>query len=234
MPEAIAGMAAGRATWRISSNDVLHPSTLPASTKTFGMDRNAVYVAVRMGKKAPTKIMKPAAWVVSPNQMMENGIQASGGMGRKTSMIGSRRKSAVRNHPISIPIGTPRKNAARSPIPKCSRLTVISVRRVPDPMRSTNALMTSVTLGRMNDRPTTYSAMICQITATVTSAVMPRSRFCVCRFMSRFRCSKVFLPGGIVYRSSRYILQYFIDIAAKDTLGGKWWGLVPGYARAFS
>ncbi len=80
-------------------------------------------------------------------------------------------------------------NAAMIPIPKCSRLTARSVRSVPDPRRFMNALATSVTLGRMNDRPTTYSAMICHTIATTATAAMPRSRFCVCCFMVLFRCS---------------------------------------------
>ncbi len=126
----------------------------------------------------------PAAWLVSPNQMMANGIQASGGMGRRISMIGSSRKSATRNHPIKTPMGMPRRSATMSPIPKCSRLTMVSVRKVPDSKSSTNAPRTSLTLGRMKDCPTTYSATICQITATTMIDAMPSNRFCVFLFMA--------------------------------------------------
>ena len=116
------------------------------------------------------------------------------------------------------------------PIPKCSRLTAVSARRVPDPRRFTNASATSVTLGRMKDLPTTYSAMICHTIATTASAAMPRSRFCVCWFMVLFRC--LALPGWGCLGPLRKALSYFIGASLKDTFGGKI-GEVPGLCPGF-
>ena len=56
-----------------------------------------------IGKTAPIKMMNPAAEAVSPNQMIANGIQARGGIGRRISMRGSRKASKRRFQPMQDP-----------------------------------------------------------------------------------------------------------------------------------
>jgi hypothetical protein len=103
-----------------------------------------------MGKTEPIKMMNPAAEAVSPNQMIANGIHARGGIGRRSSIRGSRKASKRRSQPIMIPIGMPTTSDMPRPMAKWTRLAWRSRRSVPFSTRLTNAEKTSVGAGRMN------------------------------------------------------------------------------------
>ena len=62
-------------------------------------------VLSRMGKKMPRKMMNWFCSSPTPNQRMESGIQASGGIGRSISKMVSICSSTTRDQPMAMPIG---------------------------------------------------------------------------------------------------------------------------------
>ena len=60
-------------------------------------------MAVTTGKNAPRKIMKNFDGSPRPNQMIARGIHASGGMGRRSSIRGTKMKPALSTcTPVSV------------------------------------------------------------------------------------------------------------------------------------
>ena len=124
-----------------------------------------------MGKTAPIKMMKPAEKAVSPNQMIANGIQASGGIGRRSldERVEERIDPAVPAH------GDPDRDADKEGHAKTdgkmdqARLE-IGKEDVPSCTRLINAARTSVGAGRMNGYLMMKAAMNCQTTSARTMA----------------------------------------------------------------
>lgn len=79
-----------------------------------------------MMKKAENAIINTFDASPNPNQMMKIGKKASGGMGRKTSRIGSTMFSANRLEPERQPRSTPNTAAIRKPWKTRRRLMAIS------------------------------------------------------------------------------------------------------------
>ncbi|VVB67924.1 Uncharacterised protein [uncultured archaeon] len=129
---------------------------------------------MRMGKTAPTKIMKPAAALLSPNQIMAKGIHARGGMGRRISTMGSKILSAALNQPMLMPTGRATRSPAIIPMEKCRRLVGRSSKSM-DCQMPENAATTWRKLGSSRVSLTAIAAS-CQMTIMpiIDRASIPR------------------------------------------------------------
>src|SRR6476661_9420213 len=87
-PVTICGSAARNTTW-LSTTPSLLPRQRAARTRLGSTPFTPLMVLSRMGKKMPRKMMNSFCRSPMPNQRIDSGIHASGGMGRSTSTSGS-------------------------------------------------------------------------------------------------------------------------------------------------
>jgi hypothetical protein len=100
-----------------------------------------------MGKKLPRNMMNIAEPRPTPNHKIAKGIQAIGGMGRKTPIMKPDKFCASFDHPIITPRGMATNAAIRNPSKTRVRVLNVSVIRDPFVNRFTKAVHTAEGLG---------------------------------------------------------------------------------------
>ena len=93
--------------------------------------------------------MNTAGNVPIPNHKIENGIQATGGIGLKTLITKVHKSSNILYHPSNIPTGIATRDAIIKPANTLNKVSIVFVRSLPFSITTHAELTTSIGPGNI-------------------------------------------------------------------------------------